>query len=164
MTLLFIPSLLSGDFRSFAIKSGVVVLFWFIVIIASMVDLIAGIAASRRTGDYKTHSYGLRKTLIKDLQYFGVLVMLLLIDVITSALGDYIALFQIPIASIAGVLCITIIEALSVRENIQRGRSADENKIDDIEAVAKVIVTLIGTDKAKATMKKVEEIIENKKV
>jgi len=160
----FIPSLLEGDFRSFAIKSGVVVLFWFIVIIASMVDLIAGIAASRRTGDYKTHSYGLRKTLIKDLQYFGVLVMLLLIDIVTSALGDYIAIFQIPITSIAGVLCITIIEYLSVRENIQRGRTPEENKIDDVETMAKTIISLAGNKKAKATMKKVEELIENKKV
>lgn len=162
--LLFIPSLLAHDYESFYTKLGVVVLIWFVVIAASMVDLIAGIQASHRTGTIKTHSWGLRKTLTKDLQYFGVLTMLLFIDFASSALSQYIALFQVPIFSVAGVLCITIIEALSVKENIQKGRTKEESKIDDIEDTLKLIIKVIGKDKARKTIQMLSEQIEKKEL
>ena len=81
MTLLFIPSLMEGNIDAFLTKVAVVVLLWLIVIAASMIDLITGIAASKRTGIQHTTSWGLRRTVSKDLQYLALLAMLLIIDI-----------------------------------------------------------------------------------
>lgn len=44
MALLFIPYLMEGNIDAFLTKVAVVVLLWLIVIAASMIDLITGIA------------------------------------------------------------------------------------------------------------------------
>ena len=107
----FIPQLIDGNYNRFFEKLAVVVLMWFLVVVASCVDLITGIAASKRLGIFSTTSRGLRKTLTKNLSYFAVLVILLLMDVVLSYLSLKIDFFNIPICSIAGVLVIIGIEA-----------------------------------------------------
>ena len=146
MTTLFIPSLLAHDMNAFYAKLGVVLALWLVIIAASGVDLITGIQASKRTGTKKTTSWGLRRTVNKDLQYFGILLMLLFVDFGTSALSDYVSIFEIPICSALGVVCITIIEFLSVKENLQRGKSKEENKIDDMTAIAAQLIKAIPND------------------
>lgn len=48
MNLLFIPSLLAGDYRTFFIKLSLIAVFWILVFVASFIDLRTGIAASKR--------------------------------------------------------------------------------------------------------------------
>ena len=86
MNLLFIPSLLQGDMKSFLLKLSMVFLMWLIVFIASLVDLKTGIDGSKRLGSFKTTSRGLRQTIKKDLQYFMLLVVGLLFDFVLSYL------------------------------------------------------------------------------
>lgn len=145
--LLFIPSLMEGDINAFMVKIGVVMFLWIVVIAASIIDLISGIAASRRMGVKKTTSWGIRKTLQKDLQYFALLLVLLLLDVGLSALSPWISLFSIPLLSVIGVLAITGTEALSVAENTKKGRSKEEDKLDDIQQLVSRTVEILGAQK-----------------
>ena len=145
--LLFIPSLMDGDINAFMVKVGVVMFLWIVVIAASIIDLISGIAASRRTGMKKTTSWGIRKTLQKDLQYFALLLVLLLLDVGLSALSPWISLFSVPLLSVIGVLAITGTEALSVAENTKKGRSKEEDKLDNIQQLVSRTVEILGAQK-----------------
>lgn len=157
MTILFIPALLSHDTQGFCTKLGIVVVLWLIVIFASMVDLITGIQASKRLGTKRTNSWGLRRTINKDLQYLGVLMSLLFIDIATSALAPYISIFEVPICSVAGVVCMACIEFLSVKENSQKGVSEEDNHLDEVERLAKDLVKSLGSDKAKTVI----EVLQN---
>lgn len=149
MRLLFIPALMAGEIDTFMQKTAIVVLLWLIVIFASMVDLITGIAASRRTGNRKTTSWGLRRTLSKDLQYLAMLVMLLVIDVCLSSLSPYLSFFSVPLLSYVGATAITIIEGISVIENTRKGKNAEEDKVDDVEELLKGTIDVLGSEKTK---------------
>lgn len=162
-TILFIPSLMSGDMEGFMVKIAAVVLLWLVVIAASMIDLVTGISASRRIGRHRTTSWGLRRTLSKDLQYLAMLVMLLLIDICLSALSEYMAVFSAPILSFAGTACIVIVEAISVIENTRKGKDKEEDKIDDIQQLVKSTVDAIGSEKTQEFLKALQSYVENKK-
>jgi len=128
MNLLFIPSLLSGDYRTFFIKLSIVIGLWMIVILASSVDLKTGIDASKRLGKFKTTSKGLRQTLKKLFEYFAFLTIALLFDFVVSyltTLSDIISifgLFRVPVFTIGSIIIILIIEGISVKENIEKGK------------------------------------------
>lgn len=150
----FIPQLLERHYDVFFEKLAVVVLLWFLVVVASCVDLVTGIAASKRLGIFSTTSRGLRKTLTKNLSYFAVLVILLLMDVVLSYLSLKIDFFNIPICSISGVLVIIAIEAWSVQENVKRGR---ENSSAGVLDTATRIVSVLGDDKVRDLVNALEK-------
>lgn len=162
-TLLFIPSLLAGDTTACMVKVAVVVLLWLIVIIASMIDLATGIAASKRIGQHKTTSWGLRRTISKDLQYLALLVMLLLIDIALSALSPYLSIFTIPILSVAGVITVTTVEFVSVIENTRKGKDKDEDVIDDVQQLAAAAIDAYGEEKVKALFAALQTYYDKKK-
>lgn len=161
--LLFIPSLLEGDISGFMTKIAVVVLMWLIVIAASMIDLITGVAASRRTGQKKTTSWGLRRTLSKDLQYLAMLMMFLIIDICLSALSPYLALLSTPILSVVGTAAIVIVEAISVIENTRKGKDKEQDKIDDIQQLVVAAADRLGSDKTKEVIEALQEYVEQQK-
>jgi hypothetical protein len=161
--LCFIPALLEGNYDAFFVKLSIVILMWLLVIAASMVDLITGIAASKRTGTKHTTSWGLRRTLSKDLQYLALLFMMLLIDIGLSSLGSYVVFFSTSICSFVSSIAIVIIEAISVAENIRRGRSPEEDKIDDIHELVMNTVDALGSEKTKAFLEALQKYQENKK-
>ena len=163
MTLLFIPSLLAGDTTACMVKVAVVVLLWLIVIIASMIDLATGIAASKRIGQHKTTSWGLRRTISKDLQYLALLVMLLLIDIALSALSPYLSIFTIPILSVAGVITVTTVEFVSVVENTRKGKDKDEDVIDDVQQLAAAAIDAYGEEQVKKLFGALQSYYEKKK-
>lgn len=162
-TLLFIPALLDGNYHSFFVKLSIVILMWLLVIAASMVDLITGIAASKRTGTKRTTSWGLRRTLSKDLQFLALLFMMLLIDIGLSSLGQYVAFFSAPLVSFVTAIAIIIIEAISVAENMRKGRNPEEDKIDDITQLVKATADAIGSEKTQAFLEALQKYQENKK-
>ena len=163
MTLLFIPSLMEGDIDAFLTKVAVVVLMWLIVIAASMIDLITGIAASKRTGIQHTTSWGLRRTVSKDLQYLALLAMLLIIDIGLSALSQQLPLFAMPLLSTLGVITISVVEAISVSENTRKGKATDDDKMDDIQQLVMAVADKLGKDKTKAFLQALEEYEKGKK-
>lgn len=163
MTLLFIPSLMEGNIDAFLTKVAVVVLLWLIVIAASMIDLITGIAASKRTGIQHTTSWGLRRTVSKDLQYLALLAMLLIIDIGLSALSQQLPLFAMPLLSTLGVITISIVECISVAENTRKGKTPEDDKMDDIQQLVMTIADKLGKDKTKAFLQALEEYEKGKK-
>lgn len=163
MTLLFIPSLMEGDIDAFLTKVAVVVLLWLIVIAASMIDLITGIAASKRTGIQHTTSWGLRRTVSKDLQYLALLAMLLIIDIGLSALSQQLPLFSMPLLSTLGVITISVVEAISVAENTRKGKAPEDDKMDEIQQLVMAVADKLGKDKTKAFLQALEDYEKGKK-
>ena len=163
MTLLFIPSLMEGNLDAFLTKVAVVVLLWLIVIAASMIDLITGIAASKRTGIQHTTSWGLRRTVSKDLQYLALLAMLLIIDIGLSALSQQLPLFSMPLLSTLGVITISVVEAISVAENTRKGKAPEDDKMDEIQQLVMAVADKLGKDKTKAFLQALEEYEKGKK-
>ena len=163
MILLFIPSLMEGNIDAFLTKVAVVVLLWLIVIAASMIDLITGIAASKRTGIQHTTSWGLRRTVSKDLQYLALLAMLLIIDIGLSALSQQLPLFSMPLLSTLGVITISVVEAISVAENTRKGKAPEDDKMDEIQQLVMAVADKLGKDKTKAFLQALEEYEKGKK-
>jgi len=166
MNLLFIPSLLSGDIKGFLFKLAIVLLLWLIAFAASLVDLKTGIDASKRQGNFKTTSSGLRQTLKKCGQYFALLTVAFLFDFVFSYLTmlsstiSFLNLFSVPLFSIVGVGIVILIEWISVKENLAKGRSEDDKAAihNDKLNIALELVSALGDDKMKA----IAEIIKSK--
>jgi len=164
MNLLFIPSLLTGDYRTFFIKLIIVFALWLIVIVATLVDLRTGIAASKRKGNVRTTSKGLRQTLKKLFEYFTFLVIALLFDFVLSYLTTlvdiipFLGLFRIPLFTIGSIVVILIIEGISVKENTEKSRGKDIITPEMLNSALNIIAAL-GDDKTKA----IAELLKNKK-
>jgi len=166
MNLLFIPSLLTGDIKGFLFKLAIVLLLWLIAFSASLVDLKTGKEASKRLGNFKTTSYGLRQTIKKDGQYFALLLVAFLFDFVFSYLTvlsdtiSFLIIFSIPIFTIIGVIIVILIEWISVKENLAKGRSEiDKAAIPEEKLnLALELVSVLGDDKMKA----IAEIIKSK--
>jgi len=155
MNLLFIPSLLAGDYRTFFIKLIIVFSLWLIVVVATAVDLRTGIAASKRKGNFRTTSKGLRQTLKKLFEYFTFLTIALLFDFVLSyltSLTDIVplfGLFRIPLFTIGSIVIILIIEGISVKENAEKGRGKDIITPEMMNTAISIIAAL-GDEKTKA--------------
>lgn len=154
---------MEGDIHRFMVKLAVMMFAWLLVVMTSGVDLITGIAASKRTGLKHTTSWGIRRTLSKLLQYFGVFFAFLLLDVVLSALAQFLPLFGIPFLSFAVVIGEMVIEIISIMENSRRGKNKDEDKVDDLMQLAAATVDAIGTDKLKQYLEAINKYVESKK-
>lgn len=154
---------MEGNIDAFLTKVAVVVLLWLIVIAASMIDLITGIAASKRTGIQHTTSWGLRRTVSKDLQYLALLAMLLIIDIGLSALSQQLPLFSMPLLSTLGVITISVVEAISVAENTRKGKAPEDDKMDEIQQLVMAVADKLGKDKTKAFLQALEAYEKGKK-
>ena len=161
--LLFIPALMEGDIHRFMVKLAVMMFAWLLVVILSGADLVSGIAASKRAGVKHTTSWGMRRTLTKLLQYFAVFFAFLLLDVVLSALAQFLPVFSIPILSIGVIIGEMVIETISVLENSRKGKNKDEDKVDDLMQLAAATVDAIGKDKLKEYLEKINEYVESKK-
>jgi len=138
MKMLFINYLLSGDYPKVAIWLLVVAILAIIPNVASIFDLVTGIKASKRLGNFKTTSYGLRKTVGKDKEYLTYFFLFALIDCCLSFF------IEMPILCIFCAIAETVIEVVSIRENMHKGQS----DIHDPMELMKAIATAYGQDKA----------------
>jgi len=148
MKLLFISFLLSGDYHGLYNWMLTAAILACLPQIAAVVDLITGILASKRLGVFKTTSYGLRKTVSKCSEYILYFFLLLLLD---GCLSFFISF---PILCVICALAETLIEVVSIRENLKKGRKDEHDPIDLMQSIA----TAYGEDKAS----KIIDIIKNK--
>lgn len=162
-TLLFIPALLEGDVHGFMVKLSVMLFSFLFVIVAVNLDLITGIAASKRTGTKRTTSWGLRRTLTKLLQYFAVFIVMLLLDMGLSVFSPFLSIFSVPLLSGLAVIVECVTEGISVLENTRRGRDKDEDKIDDLTQLAQATVDAVGKDNLKNYLEAINKYVEHKK-
>ena len=126
-----ILEIVTGDISKLIIQLYVVFLAWSIVILAIGIDLYFGIQKSRKAGLY-THSYGLRQTSKKTVQYLALMSFLLFIDVL-NPFWIYFLYQPMPLFSIFGAIVLTYTEYKSVREKSdQKFRSEFENNTKEI--------------------------------
>ena len=110
MELLFIESIIEHDWDRLRSLSLVLVVFYFCILIAIFVDLSAGVDKARRNGEIRT-SYGFRRTIYKIRDYFSVIMLFTLADVVASIW------FTLPFFTAVGTIAMVFIEAKSVYEN-----------------------------------------------
>lgn len=161
--LLFIPALMEGDVHGFMVKLAVMMFAWLLVVLLSGADLVSGIAASKRAGVKHTTSWGMRRTLTKLLQYFAVFFAFLLLDVVLSALAQFLPVFSIPILSIGVIIGEMVIETISVLENSRKGKNKEDDKVDDLMQIAAATVDAIGKEKLKDYLEAINKYVESKK-
>ena len=161
--LLFIPALMEGDIHRFMVKLAVMMFAWLLVVILSGADLVSGIAASKRAGVKHTTSWGMRRTLTKLLQYFAVFFAFLLLDVVLSALAQFLPVFSIPILSIGVIIGEMVIEIISVLENSRKGKNKEEDLVDDLMQLAAATVDAVGKEKLKDYLEAINKYVETKK-
>ena len=161
--LLFIPALMEGDVHGFMVKLAVMMFAWLLVVLLSGADLVSGIAASKRAGVKHTTSWGMRRTLTKLLQYFAVFFAFLLLDVVLSALAQFLPVFSIPILSIGVIIGEMVIETISVLENSRKGKNKEEDVVDDLMQLAAATVDAVGKEKLKDYLEAINKYAESKK-
>ena len=127
--LLFIDSLIKGDFASLKVKLAIVGIMWLFVLISIIVDLKSGYTKAGQRGDART-SYGLKRTVSKFTLYYSCLLFAFMIDAIIMYL---ITSFSAPVPSIPYVTVIgsaylIYIEARSVMEKAEQKEKARFNK------------------------------------
>ncbi len=110
MNLLFIKSVIEGNWEHIKSLSFVLVIFYACILIAIFVDLSAGIEKARREGEVRT-SYGYRRTVYKIRDYFSVIMLFTLADIVASIW------FTMPFFTAIGTISLVFIEAKSVYEN-----------------------------------------------
>ena len=90
------------------------------VLLAVLIDLFFGIKRARRLKIART-SFGYRRTITKLTSYFGLLLMLTIIDIAASII------LKVPYFTVLGTIGIVIVETKSVFENLkQEDKNAEE--------------------------------------
>lgn len=151
-SVLFISYLLNGDISAVGHWLGTIGIIALLVIIASVIDLHYGKKASKKVGQFKTTSFGLRKTISKDKDYMTFYFFAVLIDSCLSFVLSF------PAACVAIALAEIVIEGISVREKVQILKNTSVDPI----AVAKAVATAYGITDAERMMKAVEAVRKQK--
>lgn len=108
----------------------VVVILWLMMLVAVMVDLWTGVERAKAANEY-VNSGGFRRTFTKVGDYWRVLAMLFIVDVI----GNIFPWYSFPYASILGTMAVIAIEFRSVIENLREKHSAAANIPDMIKQI-----------------------------
>lgn len=157
-TLLFITKYLDGDFNAIQKEVYILAVPYAVVFIAMVLDLIAGILKAKKLGEART-SIGLRRTVSKFKDYYGMLLVATLIDILLSVIEPY----NVPYATFASGIYLTFIEGLSIREKgedkIRRQGNKDlkalvavlENRGDLVKAFAEIVKNEIAESNTNIT-------------
>ncbi len=145
--LLFINHIITGDFDSLKWWSLSIAIMALMVIISSLIDLVYGIKASKAAGIFQTTSYGLRKTVDKDVGYLMFYLFSIMLD---GCLSFFVV---IPVCCIVVAAAEILIEGVSVYENRKRANVSGTDPV----AVAKAVIKTYGISDAQ----KIEEVIQH---
>lgn len=126
-----IIDILNKNYDSLFVQLTIVMIVWLLVILSNGIDLYFGIKKSKESGVY-THSYGLRKTSEKVVQYLAFMFFMLFIDVL-NPIWVYFDLVQLPLLTIFGGIVLIYTEWKSVKEKTdEKFRYAIKNNTADI--------------------------------
>lgn len=109
-----IIEILKKDYAAVIFQLQFVLIAWVIVVLAIGIDLYYGIQKSKKTGIF-IHSYGLRRTSSKVVQYLSLMIFALFFDVL-NVFWIYFSVYKIPIATLLGAIVLVYTEWKSVRE------------------------------------------------
>lgn len=132
------------------IRGGVIIIFTcsILICIACLMDMWTGIDAARANKE-KIRSKPLRKTGVKIVDYFRLIIIFVLIDI----LGLCFPWYNLPYGAIIGTAGVLFVEGFSVVENLRRKRSHAAEVAD----VAAKIVKCLTTEDAEKIIKMIKE-------
>ncbi|MBM6856486.1 phage holin family protein [Caecibacteroides pullorum] len=132
------------------IRGGVTIIFIcsMLICIACLMDMWTGIDAARANKE-KIRSKPLRKTGVKIVDYFRLIIIFVLIDI----LGLCFPWYNLPYGAIIGTAGVLFVEGFSVVENLRRKRSHAAEVAD----VAAKIVKCLTTEDAEKIIKMIKE-------
>lgn len=142
--LLFIESLLSGDYDALHIKLAIVAIMWLLVVVAIIIDLICGWRKAKERGEART-SYGLRRTVSKTVLYFAMMLFAFMFDCIGMFfyIQPYVTL--IAAAFLIFIECKSILEKAHDKDKRKMEKSIEdlsiilENRDDLIKGISEII-------------------------
>ncbi len=100
------------------LRATVTLICWGVMIAAVFIDLWTGIDKAKALGE-RVHSQAMRRTVTKIGEYWRVLAMFLLFDIVAS----FVEAYNLPYGSMLGTICVLVIEVRSVFENLSAKRS-----------------------------------------
>lgn len=132
------------------IRGGVTIIFIcsILICVACLMDLWTGIDAAKANKE-KIRSKPLRKTGIKIVDYFRLVIIFVLIDI----LGLCFPWYSLPYGAIIGTAGVLFVEGFSVVENLRRKRSHAAEVAD----VAAKIVKCLTTEDAEKIIKMIKD-------
>lgn len=122
------------------IRIAVILVCWFFMICASLVDFWSGTDTAKACGE-KLYSHGFRRTVKKIGDYARVMLFFLMFDILGCMLSFYI----LPFATMLGAIAIILIEGKSVIENSGRKKANAAN----IPEVINKIINAANADEGK---------------
>jgi len=102
----------------------VLVVLYTCVFLSVLIDLYFGVRRAKRLKIVRTSS-GYRRTISKLTNYFGLMLMLSIADVVVSVV------FKMPYFTVAGAIGIVLVEAKSVFENLKQ----QEKNIAEVQSM-----------------------------
>lgn len=163
MNLLFITKYLSGDLVSLIRELYIVLIPFFAVLLAMILDLFFGIQKAKSLGEART-SYGLRRSVRKFIEYYSMLILAFVIDVLASIIDNY----NLPYITFAAAAYLVFTEILSIREKAsekeRRRQNKDigtlltliENRGDIANAITDIVKKRLEEEKEKAEIDSIE--------
>nr|DAQ35873.1 MAG TPA: holin [Caudoviricetes sp.] len=132
------------------IRGGITIIFIcsLLICIACLMDMWTGIDAARANKE-KIRSKPLRKTGMKIVDYFRLIIIFVLIDILVLCFPWY----NLPYGAIIGTAGVLFVEGFSVVENLRRKRSHAAEVAD----VAAKIVKCLTTEDAEKIIKMIKE-------
>ena len=132
------------------IKGGVTIMFTCLILIclACMLDMWTGIDAARANKE-PIRSRPLRKTGVKIVDYFRLLLFFIMIDI----LGLCFPWYSLPYGCVIGTLGVLAVEGFSVIENLRKKRSHAAEVAD----VAAKIVSCLTTEEAEKIIQLIKQ-------
>ena len=133
------------------LRGAVIFIVWLLMIFACFVDFWSGVSTAKALKQ-EINSHGFRKTLEKIADYFKVMLVGLMIDL----LGSIFVWYEFPYASILMCLSILIIEGKSVMENVKRKKA----RAGEIDEVIKQIIAATTSEDAQLIFKKIGSLVD----
>lgn len=132
------------------VRSGIMIIFIcsILICVACLIDMWTGIDAARANKE-KIRSKPLRKTGVKIVDYFRLIIIFVLIDI----LGLCFPWYTLPYGAVIGTAGVLFVEGFSVVENLRRKRSHAAEVAD----VAAKIVKCLTTEDAEKIIKMIKE-------
>lgn len=135
-----------------AVRIAVVLVCWFFMVIASMIDFWSGRDTAKTLGE-PIDSKGFRRTIIKVGDYTRVMLFALMFDV----LGSFFTFYILPFATILCTVAILLIEGKSVKENSAKKKA----HAADVPDVVKRIVQSSNVKQAIELLDMIRTELEN---
>lgn len=142
--LLFIESLLTGDFATLRLKLAIVGIMWLLVTLAIIIDLISGWHKAKERGEART-SYGLRRTVSKTVLYYALMLFAFMFDCIGTFFYPQPYITLIAAAFLIFIECKSILEKAHDKDKWKMNKSLEDlniildNKDDLLKGLSEIL-------------------------